>query len=153
MRRRIALIGLLSLVPAPVWAQPAKPWLLVTPDEVRKDRAHGQSRGGVLAVPNASGPEIRVQQPDANHPLHAPLSFRVLFVPKPGAAIDVSSFHATYGFFGIDITSRLLQHAHLGPDGLSAENVDIPSGDHRVTLAIADTAGRQTSETFHFTVQ
>ena len=33
------------------------------------------------------------------------------------------------------ITQRLLAHAVTTPNGLSAENVELPPGDHRVTLA------------------
>ena len=44
-------------------------------------------------------------------------------------AIDIQSFRATYGWLGIDITGRLLEHATKLPDSLVAENVDLPVGD------------------------
>jgi hypothetical protein len=67
-------------------------------------------------------------------------------------AIDMRTFNATYGRLGINITSRLLEHAATTPDGLSAENVELPTGNHRVTLSIADTSGKTASRTFRFSV-
>jgi hypothetical protein len=151
MRRRIVIAGVIAWMPARGWAAGPTNWL-VTPEEVRASRAQGQTRGGILAVPQGDGPEIRVERPDGVAPLHPPVSFRIKFVSRPGVAINVGSFHASYGFFGVDITTRLLKQARLTPDGLSADNLDIPPGDHKVTLAIADTAGHVTSETFRFTV-
>ena len=40
----------------------------------------------------------------------------------------------------------------ITPDGLSAENVELPTGSHRVTLSIADTSGKTASRTFRFSV-
>ncbi len=57
-------------------------------------------------------PEIVADQPDA---------------PKPPPA-----FRASYGFLRIDITGRLLRRARLSAQGLSAEDVDIPSGSQSV---------------------
>jgi hypothetical protein len=76
----------------------------------------------------------------------------VRFVPEAGAAIDPRSFRATYGFLGIDITARLLQHARFGGPELIADNVDVPMGSHTVTIAIADTPGHEARRTFQFSV-
>jgi hypothetical protein len=100
----------------------------------------------------APGPRILVEQPAVEGPLHAPLTFRVRFVPETGAAIDPRSFRATYGSLGLDITSRLLQHARFTGEQLIADNVDVPSGNHVVTIAIRDSLGRESSRTFQFTV-
>jgi hypothetical protein len=64
----------------------------------------------------------------------------------------MSSFRAAYGWLGINITSRLLEHATKLPDSLVAENVDLPVGDHRVTISIANTSGKTASRTFRFSV-
>jgi len=84
--------------------------------------------------------------------LTPPVTIRVVFKPQPPAAISVSSFQAHYGFFNVDITSRLLQHAKVTPDGLVAENVNIPAGEHTVTLQISDNQGRVGTRTFKFVV-
>jgi hypothetical protein len=139
-------------------ARGADTWLLVTPEEVARDRAHPDTAPGTPLSPSTrslsrpSGPTIVVEQPDETKPLHTPLSFRVRFVAAPGAAVDPHSFRATYGSLGLDITSRLLSHAQLSGDELSADNVDIPAGTHIVTIVIADQAGHETSRTFQFTV-
>ena len=128
-------------------------WDLVTPAEVLKDLSsphppESHNRGW----PPAGAPQIVVDQPNGTQTLHPPLTFRVRFVPSPGATIDTKSFHAAYGFLGIDITGRLLQHARLSAQELAADNVAIPAGDHKVTLTIADSQGRENSRTFQFTV-
>jgi hypothetical protein len=104
-------------------------------------------------MPAPGAPKIVVVQPVAAGTLHPPLTFRVRFVPEAGAAIDTHTFRATYGFMGIDITSRLLQHARLSSQELDADNVAVPAGNHQVTLTIADSRGREVSQTFQFTVQ
>ena len=53
---------------------------------------------------------------------------------------------------GINIPQRLLDRAVVKPNGLAADNVDLPVGSHRVTMSIADTSGKTASRTFHFTV-
>ncbi|MSP02120.1 MAG: hypothetical protein EXR07_13875 [Acetobacteraceae bacterium] len=73
-------------------------------------------------------------------------------MPAPGAAIDAQTFRATYGFMGTDITARLLQHARITSQELAADNVAIPPGTHKVTLKIADSQGRENSQSFEFTV-
>jgi hypothetical protein len=62
------------------------------------------------------------------------------------------TFNATYGLLGINITRRLLDHAVTTPNGLAAENIELPTGRHRVTLSIADTSGKTASRTFNFSV-
>ena len=62
------------------------------------------------------------------------------------------TFRATNGWLGNNITDRLLQHAVKKPDGLLAENVALPLGDHNVTVSIADTLGKMASRTFRLSV-
>jgi hypothetical protein len=64
----------------------------------------------------------------------------------------MDSVRATYGWLGIDITRRLLAHATRTANTLSAENVNIPLGRHRVTISVADTAGRVGSRTFQISI-
>jgi hypothetical protein len=52
----------------------------------------------------------------------------------------------------IDITRRLLEHATAIPNGLLAKNVDLPVGNHWITLSIADTTGKRAPRTLRFPV-
>ena len=158
MHRRIFLAGL-SLTPA-AHARATEIWPLVMPDEALREseaRPPIATRGLTRprdpeAATSPDAPEILVDQPNASTTLRPPLSFRVRFVPAPGTTIDPRSFRASYGILGLDITSRLLQHARLSEQALSADNMDIPAGNHKVTLTIADSRGRAASRGFRFTV-
>jgi len=66
--------------------------------------------------------------------------------------IDLSSLRVTYGWLGVDIAKRVMEHAHVVASGLLAENADIPAGYHRVTLQIADNMHRVGVRTFEFIV-
>ncbi|HXW72976.1 MAG TPA: hypothetical protein VEK34_16395 [Methylocella sp.] len=95
---------------------------------------------------------IEVDQPDPTKPIKSPVTIRVRFLPKEGATIDLTSFRATYGSLALDITQRIVEHAHLSGSGLFAKNADIPSGRHRVTLQVGDNLHRIGVRTFEFTV-
>jgi hypothetical protein len=155
MHRRTLLFA--PLLPIATSACVPGRWALVTPQEAEYGNGAPPSanRGvlpGTRGLAASAGPAIVVEQPDVGKPLHAPLSFRVRFVPVTGTPIDPSSFRAIYGFLGLDITDRLLRHARLDSQTLTAENVDVPAGIHTVTIMIADLLGRQASRTFQFTV-
>jgi hypothetical protein len=149
MHRRLLLS--LLLVPAAWPARAGAPWSLISPDEVARDRAaphKGLTRG---LVPLGT-PRIEVDRPNTEAELPHPFSVRVRFVPSPGAKIVTSTFKATYGWLAIDITDRLLEHARLSADGLVADDINAPAGQHRVTVSIADTMGRVGERTFRFTI-
>jgi hypothetical protein len=150
LRRHLLLT--VAMLPATAARAAAPMWALVTVDEARRSAAMGP-----VSVPRAISPPdapaiVVVAPQDPDKPLVPPVTIRVLFKPQPGSSIAVKTFQALYGFFNIDITSRLLQHAKVTADGLVAENVDIPSGEHEVTLEIADNQGRVGTRTFKFTV-
>jgi hypothetical protein len=125
------------------------PWQLITPEEDAGDRAAPD----VPAPPDLpSPPTIDLLRPDISRPVQNPVSMELRFSAGPDSAINMQSFNATYGRLGINITRRLLEHAVVTANGISAENVDLPPGSHRVTLSIADTSGKRASRTFQFTV-
>lgn len=64
------------------------------------------------------------------------------FRAAPGATIIPSTFEAKYGWLGINITSRLLEHATRTPNELFAADVDVPAENHRISVSIADNLGR-----------
>jgi hypothetical protein len=142
------LLIVLCLLPALSGAQ-TEARRLITPEEEQRDNAAPQ----VPPPPDRPPPPtIALVQPDISQPIRNPATIEVQFTPAPGTAVDMNSFKATYGRLGIDITRRLLDHAVATPTGLLATDVELPSGNHRVTLSIADTAGRTASKTFHLSV-
>lgn len=150
-RRTVAslTVAALGLVQPTLRSRAQAPWPLVPPDVDARDRAAPHVPG----APNLPAPPtINLLRPDISAPIRNPVSIELRFDPGPGRAIDMGSFRATYGWLSIDITRRLLRHATAIPNGLLAENVDLPVGNHRIVLSIADTAGKRASRTFQFSV-
>jgi hypothetical protein len=147
-RRRTLSVALgVALAPFPSGAQ--APWKLITPDEEARDNAAlDRSPPPDLPMP----PAIDLVRPDISGPVRNPVTIEVHFTASVGQTIDMRTFNTTYGRLGIDITGRLLEHAVATPNGLTADNVELPSGNHRVTLSVADTSGKKASRTFRFSV-
>jgi hypothetical protein len=128
-------------------------WTLVTQEEFQQDSAAPRFRGDIIAPTEMPGaPIIKVDEPAQTTAIRTPVSIHLRFLPQRGAAIDLASFRATYGWLGIDITSRIIEHAQINASGLVANNAEIPSGHHKVTLQIADNLHRVGSRVFEFTV-
>jgi hypothetical protein len=106
MQRRIFIAGL--VITALALPAPSIGWELVPRDEEREEE---------LITP----PTIQVIRPDLAKPISGPVTIQIVFRTQPGASIVTSTFVATYGFLGLDITERLLQHANLTPQGITAE--------------------------------
>lgn len=146
-RRSVLVTTVVALATFPAIAQ--QPWKLITPDEEARDNAAPQ----VPAPPDLPPPPtIDLVRPDISRPIGNPTTIEVRFSSGPGQSIDMRTFNATYGLLGINITRRLLDHAVTTPNGLAAENIELPTGRHRVTLSIADTSGKTASRTFNFSV-
>jgi hypothetical protein len=142
------LLVVLCFLPALSDAQ-TMAWQLITPEEERRNNSAPE----VPAPPDRPPPPtIVLVQPDISQPIRNPVTIELRFTPGTGSSLDMNSFNATYGWLGIDITRRLLDHAVKTPYGLLATDVELPSGDHRVTLSIADTSGSTASKTFRLSV-
>jgi hypothetical protein len=139
MRRlTIAILAFTLAVLPGAWAIA---WPLVTPEEETRDNAAPHVRQSTARA--ASGaPVITVKRPDTSRALRNPMSFDIQFRAAPRATINPSTFQARYGWLGINITSRLLEHATRTPNGLFANDVDVPTGNHRISVSIADNLGR-----------
>jgi hypothetical protein len=154
MHRRTFIFGPLALY-ATIYATicRAATWALITKEEFEQSLAATQPLSrSIERSRSPDAPTIEVAQPDATKPIKPPVTIHVRFRPKEGATIDVTSFRVTYGSLGIDITNRIIQHAHVSASGLVANNADVPAGHHRVTLQIADNMHRVGVRTFEFTV-
>jgi len=136
-----------GLVTLPAAAQ--SEWHLISAREEARNNVAPHNR----APPDRAGPlTIDVVRPDLSRPIQNPTTIELRFSPGPGVTVATGSFHAAYGWLGIDVTRRLLQHAVITANGLVARDVDLPPGDHRITLSIADTSGRSASRTFNLSV-
>ena len=116
--RRLA-IAILAFAPPVLLGEGAivAGWPHVTPGEEARDNAAPHVRQS--ATPAAQGaPVITVRQPNVSHALRNPMTFDIQFRAAPGATINLSTFQAKYGWLGINITSRLLEHATRTPSGL-----------------------------------
>lgn len=148
MRKSIVAVTLtLALLAIPSVAQSYE---LITPEEDARDKAAPK-------VPPPSDlpapPVIELVRPaDLSQPIQNPVTIELRFAAGSGPAINMQSFRATYGWLGINITSRILEHATYASDSLVAENVELPAGDHSVTVSIANTAGKTASKTFRFSI-
>jgi|HubBroStandDraft_6_1064221.scaffolds.fasta_scaffold230788_3 hypothetical protein len=136
----------IGVVTLPAAAQST--WHLITPQEETRDDVAPH----IPAPPDRSGPlTIDLLRPDLSRPIRNSKTIELRFSPGPGGTINTGSFNATYGWLGIDVTRRLLEHAVI-TNGLVAHDVDLPLGNHRITLSIADTAGGSASRTFGLSV-
>ena len=90
----------------------------------------------------SGAPVITVKQPDVSRPLHNPMTFDIQFSAAQGATINRSTLRVKYGWLGIDVTQRLLGHATWTASGLFAADADVPTGNHRISVSIADNLGR-----------
>lgn len=115
---------------------------LVTPDEHRASaEAPPQFRPRAVPVPGA--PKIDIQAPDVQKPLKAPLDILVKFEPTAPATINASSMRVLYGAFRIDITDRIRKYAQVTESGMAVSNAQLPRGNHRLFLRIADSRSRE----------
>lgn len=97
--------------------------------------------------PIATGPAIRVVQPDTSKEATPPLKLDVRFVPQEGRKVDLAGLKVEcLKIVTIDLTDRVRPYAKAS--GIVMNEVDIPSGKHRIRVTIADDQGGVTQETF-----
>lgn len=99
-------------------------------------------RARSLVAADRDSPLIEVLRPNPLNNLKPPFAVELRFSARAGAEINPDSLRVAYGFLGIDLTERIRKSATVTPEGLRAESVDIPRGDHRLTVRIADVRGR-----------
>jgi hypothetical protein len=115
-------------------------WRLVTPaEDARDDAAPYVPKSTPPAVSGA--PVITVKQPDVSRPLHNPMTFDIQFSAAQGAMINRSTLRVKTGSVST-VTQRLLGHATWTASGLFAADADVPTGNHRISVSIADNLGK-----------
>jgi hypothetical protein len=124
---------------------------LLTAEEAARWRGEEPASQPMMS-PDGSLPKIDILQPDILAEIKAPFPIEVGFRGQPGVGFDLKSLRIAYGFFGVDITDRVLREAVIGDNGFHIEEADIPSGRHRIAITINDHRGARASLDFRFVV-
>lgn len=149
MRRAVGALLLALALPAA-----AQPLLLVSEEEVARERAAAPAAIVARSAPQPGAPTIKVLAPLlGGEPLGNPIRIELVFAAGPDSQIDPASFRAQYGALRIDLTSRIVARVTVERTGLKVDNVVIPSGNHRLLLRIADTRARTGEVELRFAVQ
>lgn len=120
---------------------------LVTPDDMRQEaQAAAQRRPEVrtrsLPVSRPGQPVIEVLAPTAaDDAVTAPVRIELAFKPAPGARIVPATFRVLYGLLKLDLTERLRKHATVTEQGVVVDRAQVPAGQHRLILQVADDQG------------
>jgi hypothetical protein len=106
-----------------------------------------------LSTPASGGPVIELVNPQLlSQAVKSPTRIELLFKPKDGA-VNLATFKVHYGKARFDITSRILRKAKLGANSILIEEAELPEGEHRFAISIADIQGRMSSQEFMVRVQ
>ena len=132
----VAMLGMLLAC-----AGPAVAFELVTEAEALAEQgAKPGPRARSLPTPGA--PQIELLSPALGKGITSPLDIRLRWQAQDGAAIDADSVRVKYGRFGLDVTSRVLAAAKVGPAGIEAPGAKLPVGEHRLAFEVSDTQKR-----------
>ena len=138
-------------------AQPqTSSFVLVSPAEYQAEvagAAAAETEFELFVKGNDVGaPAIQVQKPQIDKGVKPPVDIEVRFVPERDVSVNLDSLRILYGMLRIDVTSRVLEHASVTAQGVSAPGADLPRGTHTLTIEIADTLGRTARQRFKFEV-
>lgn len=125
-------------------SRPCSAITLITPEEAaRPDSPAIHSRGINSLQTKGNGPAIKVLAPRTDQVIHTPLSLDVAFEAPPNKTIDYDTLRVDYlKLVSINITDRL--KPYLKNNRLTLNDVDIPSGTHRLRMSIAYASGEKT---------
>ena len=108
-----------------------------------------------LRAADFDAPTIAVIKPDRAAPIKPPVDIDLHFKAAQGASVNVASLKITYGFLKLDITRRILEApgVQVTADGLKASGAQLPSGNHKLAIEVADNIGRTGRQPLEFTVK
>jgi hypothetical protein len=110
-----------------------------------------------VTIPGDAAPAIVLRSPDDGGTYASPLPIDIGFEPGHGAAIDLDTLkitvvtHTAIGDFTFDITDAIGPYVSAG--GIHAPAAKIPTGEHTVTISVADTLRRQAEQQLTITVR
>jgi hypothetical protein len=101
----------------------------------------------------SGGPIITIKSPPAGHPVPTPFDIDMTFAPGPsGQPVLDETLRVKYvKLFEIDITDRVRPHLH--DNHLFVKDADIPPGQHRIRVSIADAGGNVTTDLLRLDVR
>ena len=117
-------------------------------------RVNGFVAKGAAAKQGA--PMIVLHEPRDGGVYSSPIGIDIAFQPTDGTLIDLNSLkvtvitHTVLGDLSFDITDRV--SGFTSQTGIQAREADIPSGQHTVTISVADTKRRLSQRQFDITV-
>ena len=107
-------------------------FVLVTPDEVARERAKGDPprslRFRSLGHGKAGVPEIVLVSPASLTNISSPFNIELKFLPKWPSKIVRDSLLVLYGFFALNVTDRLTKHAEVTSSGILVKGAELPPG-------------------------
>ena len=103
--------------------------------------------------PVPSDPLIDIRSPSLTAPVKAPVSIDLRFLTSGAAKINWDSLKIFYGWYKKDITERVKKEAKMVGDGMQITSANLPSGDHKLVIQVANTEGKQTEREVRFTVE
>jgi len=98
-----------------------------------------------------SDPVIEVRSPSLTAPIKAPVG--IDFLTSGAAKINWDSLKILYGAFKLDITERVKKEAKMVGDGMQIASANLPSGNHKLVIQVANTEGKQVEREVRFTVE
>lgn len=155
--KAIRLVSIALLVALATKASPqTSSFVLISPAEYQAEIAGAPAAEAEFEIfvkgNDVGAPAIEVQKPEIDKRVQPPVDIEVRFVPERDVSVDVDSLRILYGMLRIDVTSRVLEHAKVTPQGVSAPGANLPRGTHTLTIEIADTLGRTARQRFKFEV-
>jgi hypothetical protein len=125
---------------------------LVSPEEMGASNKVSHSLTPKL-IPAKDAPVIQLLSPDLKNSITSPTNIELKFSPTEPAYVVTDSFKVFYGAFQIDITNRLMPYAEVTALGVNVKQAKLPTGSHKMTLMVTDSAGRQGFKTIEFEVK
>jgi hypothetical protein len=107
-----------------------------------------------LRSADLGAPTITVIKPEHSASLQPPVDIEVRFTPAAGATVNISSLKILYGFLKLDVTQRILKApgVEVSGAGLKASGAQLPSGNHKLLIEVADNLGRTGQQSLEFSV-
>lgn len=99
-------------------------------------------------------PQIIIEKPEASASYPSPIDIVIRFDCHDDAEIDLDSLKILYkkGIFKKDVTERVVKGATVTSAGIDARGAELPTGNHSLTVSIADTRGRVGERRFKFRI-